>query len=63
MSGFIQGVSREQSVLFPERLDEYVGEDNPVRVIDVYVRRSRSRYRHSKKFKRNWPKPRISKFH
>jgi hypothetical protein len=24
-------------VLFPERLDEYIGEDNPVRVIDVFI--------------------------
>jgi transposase len=23
--------------LFPERLDDYVGEDNPVRVVDVFV--------------------------
>jgi transposase len=23
--------------LFPERLDEYIAEDNPVRVIDVFV--------------------------
>ena len=25
------------STLFPERLDEYLGEDNPVRAIDVFV--------------------------
>jgi hypothetical protein len=28
---------RSQSTLFPERLDEYLGEDNPVRAIDVFV--------------------------
>jgi hypothetical protein len=26
-----------QSTLFPERLDEYLGADNPVRAIDVFV--------------------------
>lgn len=37
MSRFIEGQNREQSVLFPERLDDYIGEDNPVRVIDAFV--------------------------
>ena len=37
MSGFIEGENRHQSTLFPESLDEYVGEDNPVRVVDVFV--------------------------
>jgi len=37
MSGFIQGEDRHQATLFPESLDEYVGEDSPVRVIDVFV--------------------------
>ena len=31
------GDDRSQSTLFPERLDEYLGEDNPVRAIDVFV--------------------------
>jgi len=34
MSGFIEGENRDQSTLFPERFDDYVGEDSPVRVID-----------------------------
>jgi hypothetical protein len=34
MSGFIEGENRQQSTLFPERVDDYVGEDNRVRVID-----------------------------
>ena len=34
---FIRGIPREQAVLFPERLDDYVGEDNPVRFIDAFV--------------------------
>jgi len=37
MSGFIEGEDRNQATLFPERLDDYVTEDNPVRVIDVFV--------------------------
>jgi len=39
MSGFIEGANRQQSTLFPERIDDYVGEDNPVRVIDVFIDR------------------------
>ena len=37
MSGFIQGIDRQQATLFPERLDEYITEDNAVRVIDIFV--------------------------
>jgi transposase len=37
MSGFIEGEVRNQGTLFPERLDDYVAEDNPVRVIDVFI--------------------------
>ena len=37
MSGFIQGEARSQATLFPERVDDYIAEDNPVRVIDVLV--------------------------
>ena len=37
MSGFIEGEDRNQGTLFPERLDDYVAEDNPVRVIDVFI--------------------------
>jgi len=37
MSGFIEGEARTQATLFPERLDEYVAEDNAVRVIDVFI--------------------------
>ena len=37
MKRFIEGENRTQSVLFPERLDDYIGEDNPVRAIDVFV--------------------------
>ncbi len=33
----IEGQNRQQTVLFPPTLDEYVAVDNPVRVIDTYV--------------------------
>ena len=34
---FVEGADRGQSTLFPAVLDDYVGEDNPVRAIDVFV--------------------------
>ena len=37
MKRFVEGTDRQQSTLFPAVLDEYVGEDNPVRAIDVFV--------------------------
>ena len=37
MAGFVEGVDRGQSTLFPARLDEYVSEDNPVRAVDIFV--------------------------
>ena len=37
MTRFVVGEDRSQSTLFPERLDDYLGEDNPVRAIDVFV--------------------------
>ena len=37
MNRFIAGVERGQGTLFPERLEDRVGEDNPVRVIDVFI--------------------------
>ena len=33
----VTGQSRYQSTLFPEVLDEVVGRDDPVRVIDAFV--------------------------
>ena len=39
MSRFIEGVDRQQSTLFPECLEDWICEDNPVRVIDVFVGR------------------------
>ena len=37
MAGFIEGCDREQLVLFPDRLGDWISEDHPVRVIDVFV--------------------------
>jgi transposase/uncharacterized small protein (DUF1192 family) len=37
MTGFIEGVDRGQSTLFPALLDEYIGDDNPVRAVDAFV--------------------------
>jgi len=37
MAGFVEGVDRGQSTLFPALLDDYVAEDNPVRAVDVFV--------------------------
>ena len=37
MKRYVEGEDRSQAILFPERLDDYITEDNPVRVIDVFV--------------------------
>jgi transposase len=37
MKRFIEGVDRGQSTLFPECVEDWISEDNPVRVIDVFV--------------------------
>jgi len=34
---FISGEDRGQTLLLPDSLEDYVGEDNPVRVIDAFV--------------------------
>ena len=38
MKRFIEGETRSQAVLFPDHLDDWIAEDNPVRVIDVHQR-------------------------
>jgi transposase len=37
MKRFVEGADRGQSTLLPECLDDWIGEDNPVRVIDAFV--------------------------
>jgi transposase len=33
----IEGIDRNQLVLFPVALDEYISEDNPIRFIDAFI--------------------------
>src|SRR5262247_4462663 len=37
MKRFVAGADRGQSTLLPECLDDFIGESNPVRVIDMFV--------------------------
>src|SRR5262249_29832144 len=37
MKRFIEGQDRRQLILLPDCLDDYVGEDNPVRVVDAFI--------------------------
>ncbi len=37
MTSFVSGADRNQGTLFPEQLEDYVAEDNSVRVIDFFV--------------------------
>ena len=37
MDGFVQGEDRMQRTLLPDSLEDYVGEDNQVRVVDVFI--------------------------
>lgn len=39
MKRFIEGEDRSQATLFPEHLEDYIAEDNAVRVIDAFVER------------------------
>ena len=34
---YIKGINRNQTLLFPEVIEDYIDEDNPVRFIDAYV--------------------------
>jgi len=37
MGRFVEGEDRRHSLLLPESLDDYVTEDNPVRVVEVFI--------------------------
>jgi transposase len=37
MKRFVEGDERKQVALLPECVDDYIGPDNPVRIIDVFV--------------------------
>ena len=41
MSGFIEGENRFQSTLFPESLEDYIAEDNSIRIVDAFVNKLR----------------------
>src|SRR6266403_4859944 len=47
MKGFVQGADRQQTTLLPECLDDWVGESNPVRAVDVFVDALELRDRHA----------------
>ena len=36
MPGFVKGIDRGHSMLFPPMLDDYVSEDNSIRAVDVF---------------------------
>lgn len=40
MKRFIEEVSRAQVSLLPECLDDFVAEDNPIRVVEAFVSNS-----------------------
>jgi hypothetical protein len=37
MGRFIEGADRLQATLLPDTIEDYVGQENPVRVIDAFV--------------------------
>ena len=37
MKRFVKGIDRQQSTLFPKYLEDWIDENNPVRVIDAFV--------------------------
>ena len=37
MKRFVEGEDRRQSLLLPDSLDDYVTQDNPVRVVEVFI--------------------------
>ena len=37
MAGFVEGMDRRQATMLPECLEDWVGEYNPVRAVDVFV--------------------------
>jgi hypothetical protein len=37
MRRFVEGIDREQATLFPECLEDWIDQDNPVRAVDAFV--------------------------
>jgi hypothetical protein len=42
MKRYVEGTDRGQATLFPECLKDWIGENNPVQVIDFFERASRT---------------------
>jgi hypothetical protein len=40
--GYIEGEDRNQIILFLESIDEYVSDNNSVRIIDEYIKQLRN---------------------
>ncbi len=38
MAGFIEGVNRDQTTLFPERLEDWIRKDHPVRAAGLFIK-------------------------
>lgn len=36
--GYIEGEDRNQIILFPESIDEYISDNNSIRIIDEYIK-------------------------
>ena len=39
MKRFIEGENRHQSTLFPESLEDYIAEDNAIRIVEAITKR------------------------
>ena len=37
VTGYVKGADRDQIILFPESIDDYIDGDNPVKFVDVFV--------------------------
>ena len=37
MRRFVEGIDRGQATLFPECLEDWIDEDNPIRLVDAFV--------------------------
>jgi hypothetical protein len=54
MKRFVEGEDRTQNTLFPERLDDYICEDNPVRVCGSRIDRQGGRREGERRSSRSW---------
>ena len=47
--GYIEGEDRNQIILFPESIDEYVSDNNSIRIIDEYIKQLNLKNLHFKR--------------